>query len=606
LVYLSRFSFKGRIMNKFFLRAFFTSVLIAVLFSSSFPRQPAAASTLEENHRHDHQLLPFAEGDGFIMYASEEGGATCREVAGDDEKLLARGDLGNDLHQITPPRLFGADGLTITLRATQQLEGFPQAKAAFIRAAAAWEALIKNPLTIVIDVDFGTSRFGTTFPSGVLGATSSQALKDGTGYANVRSKLIAGASSDQERTLYNALPGANFPTDLGTAESVTAPSALWRAIGELPAVANPTAETEYGPLPAIGFNSAFTYDFDPSNGIETGKMDFEAVAIHEIGHALGFTSIASTQSGAPNASIWDLFRFGPSVTMNTFPTALRILSAGSQQVFFAGKATLPLSTGVSSPGDGRQTSHWKDDQLSSQHVGIMDPTLPNGTRFVITQNDKDAIDAMGYELKTTSGGGGDGGGGGTGGGLGTPPSTSQFSASLNGDVLTLTGLAVDGDGDIRQAQASLLDAANTVVSNGSPVETNFGISTQTNFNLQFSNLSAFPSVTQVSLVFIDSKGNRGQAVTADFSKADTGGASVARATFDSSEGVLALKGIGFDTFMKIEINGQLVTPTKIKIKGGGVKAVIIGSKTQLNLRNGANRVKVITVGFRSNILVMPL
>jgi hypothetical protein len=596
-------------MNKLFSRAFFTSVLIAILFLSSFPYRLVAASPLEENHGHDHQLLPFSEGDGFIMYASEDGDATCREVASDDEKLLARGDLGNDLHQITPPRLLGADGLTITLRATQQLEGYPQAKAAFIRAAAAWEALIKNPLTVIMDVDFGTSRFGTAFPSGVLGATSSQALKDPTGYANVRSKLIAGASSDQERTLYNALPSADLPTDLGAAQSVTAPSALWRAIGELPAVANPTAEAEYGALPAIGFNAAFTYDFDPSNGIDAGKMDFEAVAIHEIGHALGFTSIASTQSGAPNASIWDLFRFGPSVTMNTFPTANRILSAGSQQVFFAGNAILPLSTGVSSPGDGRQTSHWKDDQLSSQHVGIMDPTLPNGARFVITQNDKDAIDAMGYELKTTSGGGGDGGGGGgggTGGGLGTPPSTSQFSASLNGDVLTLTGLAADGDGDIRQAQASLLDAANTVVSNGSPVETNFGVSTQTNFNLQFSNLGAFPTVTQVSLVFIDSKGNRGQAVTADFSKADTGGASVARATFDSSGGVLTLKGIGFDTFMKIEVNGQLVTPAKIKIKGGGVKAVIVGSKTQLNLRNGANRVKVITVGFRSNILVLSL
>jgi hypothetical protein len=611
IVNLSRFSFKGRIMNKVSLRALPAFLLIGILFFSSLPRQRVIASTLENNHTPGHQLLPFSDGDGFILYASEDGDASCREATNDDEKLLVRGDLGNDLHQITPPRLLAADGLTITLRATQQLESFPQAKAAFIRAAAAWEALIKNPLTILMDVDFGTSRFGTPFPSGVLGATSSQALKDATGYANVRSKLIAGATSDQERALYNALPSSNLPTDFGTSQSVTAPSALWRAIGELPAVANPATETDYGPLPAIGFNSAFTYDFDPSNGIDAGKMDFEAVCIHEIGHALGFTSIASTQSGAPNASIWDLFRFNPGVTMSTFSSAQRILSAGGQQVFFAGNSTLQLSTGVNSPGDGRQTSHWKDDQLTSQHVGIMDPTLPNSVRFVITQNDKDAIDTMGYELKPSSGGGGSGGGGGgggggTGGGLGTPPSTSQFSASLNGDVLSLTGLALDSDGDVKQAQVSLLDVANAVVSNGSPVDVNFGISTQSNFNLQFSNLGAFPTVTQVSLVFIDSKGNRSPAVTADFSKADTGGASLAKVTFDASEGILTLKGIGFDKFMQIEVNGQIVTPTKIKIKGGGVKANIIGSQTKLNLRNGANRVKVITVGHRSNIFVLSI
>jgi hypothetical protein len=583
-------------------------LIIAFLFLNSFPHNSVAAANTEDNPVHSHELLPFFDGDGFIVYASEEGGTTCREVVNDDEQLLARGDLGNDLHQITPPRLMAADGLTITLRATQQLEGYPQAKAAFIRAAAAWEALIKNPITIMMDVDFGTTRFGTSFPSGVLGATSSQALKDETGYQNVRSRLIAGATSDAERSLYNSLPATSLPTDLGATQSIIAPSALWRAIGELPAVANPASETDYGPLPAIGFNAAFSYDFDPSNGIDSGKIDFEAVCIHEIGHALGFTSIASTQAGTPNASIWDLFRFNPGVTMDTFSTAPRVLSAGGQPVFFTGASTLRLSTGVNNPGDGRQTSHWKDDQLTSQHIGIMDPSLPDGAKFVITQNDINAIDAMGYQLKTTAGGGGGtgGGGGSTGGGLGTAPSASQVAASLTGDVLTITGLALDSDGDVKQVEASLLDAANAVVSNGSPVNVNFGTSTQSNFNLQYATMGAFPTATQVSVVFIDSKGNRSQAVKADFSKADTGGASLARGAFESSEGVLTLKGIGFDTFMQLEINGQTVRPSKIKIKGGGVKAVIVGSKTLLNLRNGANRVRVITAGYRSNILIMSL
>ena len=41
----------------------------------------------------------------------------------------------------------------------------PTAKAAFTAAAAKWEALIQNPITVVIDVDFGTTHFGEPFGS---------------------------------------------------------------------------------------------------------------------------------------------------------------------------------------------------------------------------------------------------------------------------------------------------------------------------------------------------------------------------------------------------------------------------------------------------------
>ncbi|MEZ5162448.1 MAG: NF038122 family metalloprotease [Fimbriimonadaceae bacterium] len=40
----------------------------------------------------------------------------------------------------------------------------------------------------------------------------------------------------------------------------------------------------------IYFSSAFSWDFDPTNGINTGQYDLVGVATHEIGHALGFTS----------------------------------------------------------------------------------------------------------------------------------------------------------------------------------------------------------------------------------------------------------------------------------------------------------------------------
>src|SRR5262249_39642856 len=41
---------------------------------------------------------------------------------------------------------------------------------------------------------------------------------------------------------------------------------------------------------SITFSSDFTFDFDPSNGISPGALDFVGIAFHEIGHALGFFS----------------------------------------------------------------------------------------------------------------------------------------------------------------------------------------------------------------------------------------------------------------------------------------------------------------------------
>ena len=40
----------------------------------------------------------------------------------------------------------------------------------------------------------------------------------------------------------------------------------------------------------IRFSSSYAWDFDPSDGITAGSRDFVGVAVHEIGHALGFFS----------------------------------------------------------------------------------------------------------------------------------------------------------------------------------------------------------------------------------------------------------------------------------------------------------------------------
>ena len=103
-------------------------------------------------------------------------------------------------------------GLRIVLHGTSQLEQNQTAKNAFIVAANRWEAIISTPITVVIDVDFGPTFFGTPYsdPS-ILGATGLSAV---TGpYSDLRQRLINGASTIVEQQLYNALPATAVPVD---------------------------------------------------------------------------------------------------------------------------------------------------------------------------------------------------------------------------------------------------------------------------------------------------------------------------------------------------------------------------------------------------------
>lgn len=83
-----------------------------------------------------------------------------------------------------------------------------------------------------------------------------------------------------------------------------------------------------------------------------------------------------------------------------FGTAVRAQLSGGDQVFFAGGQALQLSTGRPDGmgGDGRPAGHWKDDELTGQYIGIMDPTYTPGERGGITANDLAALDYFGYAI----------------------------------------------------------------------------------------------------------------------------------------------------------------------------------------------------------------
>ncbi len=370
-----------------------------------------------------------ANTQAYVMRLNAQGQATCR-VATPSERsqimqrrgdsvviyagALRRGETGANVHNLNAPgdqlpNLLTSAGLRIVLHGTTQLNQNQTAKNAFIVAANRWEALISTPVTVVLDVDFGTTFFGTPYPSSdVIGASGS--ADDTRPYTEVRDRLLANSPSAGEAQLYNALPVAAVPTELSNQAfkslTVRFTRANSRALGFVSDILDPNSIPLGGADAGIGFNSAFPFDFDPNNGIDSNKIDFDSTATHEIGHALGFISESGGVVYAPN-TIWDLFRFrSGAANLGSLATAPRIMTSGGPQVYFNGQTNsfgtqeLRLSTGGPNGdvGDGNQSSHWKDDDITFQYIGIMDPTIALGERNTITTNDVNTLDSFGYSV----------------------------------------------------------------------------------------------------------------------------------------------------------------------------------------------------------------
>src|SRR5438874_9174191 len=150
---------------------------------------PQAADTAKSNRRY------------FTVYTNEAAEVVCREASpaeirerenADLEKLGLRQINHFEFDKSAGAQAPEAANLIIILRATQQLQQNAAATAAFNRAAQNWESLIMSPVTVYIDVDYGTTNFGQTWPSGVLGATS--APGSSYPYQSVRANLIAEAT----------------------------------------------------------------------------------------------------------------------------------------------------------------------------------------------------------------------------------------------------------------------------------------------------------------------------------------------------------------------------------------------------------------------------
>jgi hypothetical protein len=164
---------------------------------------------------------------------------------------------------------------------------------------------------------------------------------------------------------------------------------------------------------SITFSNSFAFDFDTSDGIRGDSFDFIGVAIHEIGHALGFVSGVDsydsfTGPGGANArsglledfvvmSALDLFRYSDASGNLDWSTSTTekyfSIDGGKTQLFGDSR----LSTGRAN-GDGQQASHWKDSARGVEQLGILDPTSARGQMQEVTALDLSAYDAMGWDV----------------------------------------------------------------------------------------------------------------------------------------------------------------------------------------------------------------
>ena len=311
-----------------------------------------------------------------------------------------------------------AQALVINLTST----GNANADAGFAAAAAFWQNTFVDPVTVNITAAFAA------LGAGILGSASSVSAT--YSFSSVKTALTGDATSTDDTTMVNGLPGgtsfsryinrtSDNPNGSGSATpyvdtgltNLRLTNANAKAIGLLGA--NNAASDA-----SITFSSNFAFDFDPTNGIGAGLIDFVGVAIHELGHAMGFVSgvdildVNSPPVGGPFPA-----QGNPTGSFQNFVRPLDLtrvsaasLAAGADIHWTAdtrakdysidgGTTTLisnAWSTGVNF-GDGRQASHWKD----GLGIGIMDPTsAPAGQANVVTSNDIQALDVIGWTLQT--------------------------------------------------------------------------------------------------------------------------------------------------------------------------------------------------------------
>lgn len=309
-----------------------------------------------------------------------------------------------------------ASALTIKLNDIGGVTG-SAADQGFRIAAKYWESVLTNTGTVNLNVgysDLGANILGSTGASlytyvpisdyyGALAATQTSAL-DAVAVANLSPLNTNGSVS----VLVPGYTSPGFGIDVGTTR--TAPD---DAISSTLALTTANAKAlgaDFGTGfvdGEISFSNTFAFDFNPLDGITAGSYDFIGVAVHEIGHALGFVSGADDfdysdgYTGPVDDAWWgyglDMFRYSSVGQLDWTPVTASYFSIdGGANALFDGY----FSTGAVN-GDQNQASHWKEPNQATPCAnfrGIMNPYICGGLGDSVSGLDLAAFDAIGWNL----------------------------------------------------------------------------------------------------------------------------------------------------------------------------------------------------------------
>jgi len=248
-------------------------------------------------------------------------------------------------------------------------------EAAFNRVAADYASSFANPVTINIQVSWG-SVAGSSLPSNAV-ADSEDPLYGYFTYIQVKNALTSFAQKNPSDTALVSLVRNLPPTAPTGVTRYVIPSAEAKALG----LVSQNSRSIDGYIGFAGSTSG--YDFDPSNGILAVTYDFEAVAAHEMAEVLG--RITGLESASPTyRTPFDLLRYSS-------PRQLGF--SYNQAAYFSidgGKTYLGDFNTSSSGGD---RSDWLTLFSSAD---VQDAFISTGQNLNLSYADLTVLDALGW------------------------------------------------------------------------------------------------------------------------------------------------------------------------------------------------------------------
>jgi len=295
-------------------------------------------------------------------------------------------------------------------------------------AGRIWSRYLSDPVTLNVHVGVSSS-----LPTNVIGGALPGILANASYGSVINSGLRQDQKSNDDQLRYqNAFNTGDKATVGYVVPLIDRQQGFWsdattmnitranaKAIGAI-AATNTALDGAIAMGTLTGSAFHWNYDYTRSSTAPTGSLDFLSVAIHELGHIMGFIS-------GVDLSGWNFTQFNsysiPSdvqqhlqertryitpldrlrySTTNTLDTNDLSYGTRSGDKFFAlGRGTTRLADfamgkNASGAGDGYQASHWEE---RSTPVGIMDPALASRERGSVSNLDLRAFDVTGWDLR---------------------------------------------------------------------------------------------------------------------------------------------------------------------------------------------------------------